>query len=60
MREVLLAGLGRPERNGHGPEEHTTIGDIVALARSVLAYLAADFAADLNPDRASLPSRSLA
>ena len=60
MREVLLGGLGRPERNGHGPEEHTTIGDIVALARSVLAYLAADFAADLNPDRASPPSRSLA
>ena len=27
--EVLLGGLGRPERNGHGPDEHTTIGDIV-------------------------------
>lgn len=26
------------------------IDDIVALARSVLAYIAADFAADLNPD----------
>jgi succinyl-diaminopimelate desuccinylase len=60
MREVLLGGLGRPERNGHGPDEHTTVGDIVALARSVLAYLAADFAAHLNPDRASPPSRSLA
>ena len=36
------------------------MGDIVALARSVLAYLAADFAAHLNPDRASPPSRSLA
>jgi hypothetical protein len=36
------------------------VGDIVALARSVLAYLAADFAAHLNPDRASPPSRSLA
>ena len=44
MREVLLGGLSRPERNGHGPDEHTTVGDIVALARSVLAYLAADFA----------------
>ena len=36
------------------------MGDIVALARSVLAYLAADFAAHLNPDRASPPPRSLA
>lgn len=60
MREVLLSGLGRLERNGHGPDEHTTIGDIVALARSVLAYLSADFASHLNPDRASPPSRSLA
>ena len=51
MREVLLGGLGRPERNIHGPDEHTTVGDVVALAQSVLAYLAADFAADLNPDR---------
>ncbi|MFO1161631.1 MAG: M20/M25/M40 family metallo-hydrolase [Reyranellaceae bacterium] len=51
MREVLLGGLARPERNIHGPDEHTTVHDIVALARSVLAYLAADFAADLNPDR---------
>jgi len=40
------------------------VTDIVALARSVLAYLAADFAADLNPDLnpdwASPTSRSLA
>jgi succinyl-diaminopimelate desuccinylase len=60
MREVLLGGLGQPERNGRGPDEHTTVGDIVALARSVLAHLAADFAADLNPGRASPPLRSLA
>ena len=44
----------------HGPDEHTTVDDIVALARSVLAYLAVDFAADLNPDRAASASRSLA
>jgi succinyl-diaminopimelate desuccinylase len=60
MREVLLGGLARPERNIHGPDEHTTVDDIVALARSVLAYLATDFAADLNPDRAEAKSRRLA
>ena len=60
MREVLLGGLARPERNIHGPDEHTTVDDIVALARSVLAYLAADFAADLNPDKAESKSWRLA
>jgi succinyl-diaminopimelate desuccinylase len=48
--EVLLGGLGRPERNIHGPDEHTTLGDIVSLSRSVLAYLAADFVPDLIPE----------
>ncbi|WFS04035.1 M20 family metallopeptidase [Rhizobium tumorigenes] len=48
--EVLLGGLGRPESCIHGPEEHTTRQDIVALAKSILAYLAADFAADLIPE----------
>jgi succinyl-diaminopimelate desuccinylase len=53
MQEVLLGGLGRPERNVHAPDEHTTVSDVVALAQSVLAYLAADFEADLIPERAS-------
>ncbi|MCW3476061.1 M20 family metallopeptidase [Limobrevibacterium gyesilva] len=53
MQEVLLGGLGRPERNVHGPDEHTTVDDVVALARSVLAYLAADFAAGLIPETAT-------
>ncbi|WP_342363656.1 M20 family metallopeptidase [Terrarubrum flagellatum] len=53
MQEILLGGLGRPERNVHAPDEHTTIGDIVALAQSVLCYLAADFESDLNPDRSA-------
>lgn len=48
--EVLLGGLGRPESCIHSPEEHTTRQDIVALAKSILAYLAADFAADLIPE----------
>lgn len=48
--EVLLGGRGRPDRNIHAPGEHTTVGDVVALARAVLAYLSAEFRPDLNPD----------
>ncbi len=48
--EVLLTGLGRPESCIHSPEEHTSVEDIIALARSVLAYLSADFAADFIPE----------
>ncbi len=48
--EVLLGGLGRPESCIHSPEEHTTRKDIIALAKSILAYLAADFAADAIPE----------
>jgi succinyl-diaminopimelate desuccinylase len=48
-QEVLLTGLGRPESNIHAPDEHTTIADLIALASSVLAYLAEDFAPDLIP-----------
>jgi succinyl-diaminopimelate desuccinylase len=55
--ETLLTGLGRPERGVHTAEEHTTTADLIALAQSVLAYLAADFAPDLNPDAAT-PHRS--
>ncbi len=47
--EVLLGGLVRPTSNVHSPDEHTTTGDLVALAQSVLAYLAAAFAPDLIP-----------
>jgi len=49
-KEVLLGGLGRPSRNIHAPGEHTTTGDIVSLAQTVLNYLAADFRPDINPD----------
>jgi succinyl-diaminopimelate desuccinylase len=49
-QEVLLGGLGRPESCIHSPEEHTTRRDIIALAKSILAYLAADFAADSIPE----------
>jgi succinyl-diaminopimelate desuccinylase len=50
IREILLGGLGRPDNNVHGADEFTTLGDIRALARAILAYLAADFAADLMPE----------
>jgi succinyl-diaminopimelate desuccinylase len=50
MREILLGGLGRPDRNVHAAEEHTTLEDLVALAQSILAYLAADFRADILPE----------
>lgn len=52
MQEVLLTGLGRPESRIHAPGEATTISDIVALSKSVLAYLASDFRPDLSPEAA--------
>jgi len=54
MQEVLLGGLGRPESCIHSPEEHTTTTDIVALAQSILAYLARDFSPDLMPEYSAL------
>ena len=51
MQEVLLGGLGRPDRNIHSPGEHTTSADIISLARAVLAYLAADFMPELIPEK---------
>jgi succinyl-diaminopimelate desuccinylase len=50
MQEVLLTGLGRPESQIHAPGEFTTLADIVALAKSVLAYLSAEFRPDLSPE----------
>lgn len=50
QQEVLLGGLGRPDRNIHSPGEYTTVPDIVSLAKAVLSYLAADFRPDINPD----------
>lgn len=55
MREVLLGGLARSDRNIHAAEEHTSGEDLIALARSVLAYLAADFAPDDIPESPSAP-----
>ena len=52
MQEVLLGGLGRPTRMVHSPGEHTTVQDLASLARSVLAYLAADFEPSLIPEPA--------
>ena len=50
MQEVLLGGLGRPSRLVHSPGEHTTTRDLASLARSVLAYLSADFEPKLIPE----------
>jgi succinyl-diaminopimelate desuccinylase len=40
LREILLGGLIRADSRAHGPDEFTTIGDVEALARSILHYLA--------------------
>lgn len=53
MREILLGGLGRPGHGVHAADEFTTLPDIVALARCVLAYLAADFAPTFIPEHAA-------
>ena len=50
IREILLGGLGRPDNNVHAADEFTTIEDLTALARSILLYLAADFAQDQLPE----------
>lgn len=50
IQEILLGGLGRPDNNVHGADEFTTLDDIRALGRAILAYLAADFATDLMPE----------
>lgn len=50
IREILLGGLGRPESNVHAADEFTTIEDVSALARSILLYLARDFAPDRMPE----------
>jgi succinyl-diaminopimelate desuccinylase len=56
QQEVLLGGLGRPDRNIHSPGEYTTVPDIISLAQAVLSYLAVDFMPDINPDLS--PSQS--
>ena len=43
LSEVLLGGLTRPGCGAHGPDEHTTVGDVMALARSILLYLSREF-----------------
>ncbi len=55
MQEVLLTGLGRPTSRIHAPGESTTVSDIVALAKSVLAYLCAEFRPDLSPEAVNHP-----
>ena len=40
IANILLGGLSRPERNVHAADEYTTIGDVTALSRALLVYLA--------------------
>ena len=40
LREILLGGLSRPDNRTHGPDEFTTVQDVTALARTLLADLA--------------------
>lgn len=48
VQEILLGGLSRPGNNVHAADEYTTLDDLVALARSILAYFAAGFAPSLE------------
>ncbi|UFZ05138.1 M20/M25/M40 family metallo-hydrolase [Bradyrhizobium ontarionense] len=54
LQEVLLTGLGKPDSRIHAPDESTTLADIVALAKSVLAYLSAEFRPELSPEAMTL------
>ena len=38
-REILLGGLGRPDRHIHAADEFTTIADVEALATAIRHYL---------------------
>ena len=42
-QEILLGGLGRADRNIHAADEHTTVQDLMGLARSILFYFAENF-----------------
>ncbi len=52
IQEILLGGLARPDNRIHAADEYTTLSDIVALAQSILAYLAVDF----TPSQALQPN----
>lgn len=49
-QEIILGGLIRATSNAHGAEEHTTRADLTALTQTILCYLAADFAPEINID----------
>lgn len=53
IQHLLLGGLSRPGRNVHGPDEHTTIDDLIALSRSVEYFLSAGFAAQVPATQAA-------
>src|SRR5262249_44747469 len=55
LKEILLGGLIRPEARIHAADEFTTVTDISALAKSILAYLAN---AEIPPPAAANSRRS--
>jgi succinyl-diaminopimelate desuccinylase len=56
VREILLGGLNRADNNVHAPDEFTTMGDVMALARSILLYLSRDFSDEEGPREVGLPA----
>lgn len=53
VQHMLLGGLSRPGRNVHGPDEHTTIADLVALSCAIENFLSADFTASVSTTQAA-------
>ncbi len=53
IQHLLLGGLSRPDRNVHGPDEHTSIDDLIALSRSVEYFLSAGFTASVPVTQAA-------
>lgn len=51
-KEILLGGVGRSDNNIHGPDERVAVADLLGFARTLLCYLAADFAPGEGIDNA--------
>lgn len=59
VQEILLGGLARPDNHIHAADEYTTMPDLIALSRAILAYLARDFEPnptfDISPPERKTP-----
>ena len=54
IQHMLLGGLSRPERNVHGPDEHTTTDDLVLLSKSIENFLSASFTVPETPSSSAV------